>query len=134
MTEFKEFVLSLWANVYLRSLIIFLAGIAAAYISKFITRHYLKPLAKRTKTKIDDLIIKSISSVIFYIVFFLGLKIAVTNLPIPSKLIDTLSRDLAEALAGQVEDTPAGRYSAATSLRLFRWFIEKTNLRSLDML
>jgi small-conductance mechanosensitive channel len=85
MTEIKEFVLSLWDNVYLRSLFILLAGIVAAYISKFVTRHYLKPLAKRTKTKIDDLIIKSISSVIFYIVFFLGLKIAVTNLPIPSR-------------------------------------------------
>ena len=56
------------------------------------------------------------------------------SLPIPSKLIDTLFRDLADALADQVEDTPAGHYRAATSLRLFRWFIEKINLRSLDMM
>ena len=56
------------------------------------------------------------------------------SLPIPSKLIDTLFRNLADALADQVEDTPAGHYRAATSLRLFRWFIEKINLRSLDMM
>jgi small-conductance mechanosensitive channel len=87
MADAKEFLISLWNNVYLKSLLIFLAGIAAAFLCKFITHQYLKPLAKRTKTKIDDLIIRSISSVIFYIVFFLGLKIAVGSLPIESKSI-----------------------------------------------
>jgi CO/xanthine dehydrogenase FAD-binding subunit len=55
-------------------------------------------------------------------------------LPIPSKLTDTLFRDLGDALANQVEDTPKGHYRAATSLRLFRSFLEKINIRSLDML
>jgi CO/xanthine dehydrogenase FAD-binding subunit len=57
-----------------------------------------------------------------------------TNLPMPAKLIDTLFRDLDEALSDQVEDTPKGHYRAATSLRLFRFFLEKINIRSLDML
>ncbi len=56
------------------------------------------------------------------------------SLPMQSKLLDTLFRDLADALSDQVEDTPRGHYRAATSLRLFRWFIEKINLRSLDFL
>ena len=57
-----------------------------------------------------------------------------TNLPIPSKLIDALFRDLAEALTTEVEDTPTGRYRAAASLRLFRFFLEKINLQSLGIL
>jgi CO/xanthine dehydrogenase FAD-binding subunit len=57
-----------------------------------------------------------------------------TSLPISSKLFDTLLRDLADALAAEVEDTPTGRYRGATSLRLFRSFLEKINLQSLDML
>jgi CO/xanthine dehydrogenase FAD-binding subunit len=56
------------------------------------------------------------------------------SLPLPSKLIDTLLRDLADAVSNQVEDTPKGHYRAATSLRLFRFFLEKINIRSLDML
>jgi hypothetical protein len=57
-----------------------------------------------------------------------------SKLPMPAKLIDNLSRDLGDALTGQVADTPKGRYRAATSLRLFRSFLEKINIRSLDML
>jgi CO/xanthine dehydrogenase FAD-binding subunit len=55
-------------------------------------------------------------------------------LPVPPKLSGSLYRDLEEALAGQVEDTPKGHYRRATALRLFRWFIEKINVRSLDIL
>jgi CO/xanthine dehydrogenase FAD-binding subunit len=56
------------------------------------------------------------------------------NLPIPSKLMDALFRELSEALRAEVEDTPAGRYRAAASLRLFRFFLEKINLESLEIL
>jgi len=56
------------------------------------------------------------------------------NLPVPSKLTDTLLRDLDDALADQVDDTAKGHYSRATSLRLLRCFLEKINIRSLDML
>ena len=55
-----------------------------------------------------------------------------SSLPIPSKLSESLYRDLDSALAGQVEDTPKGRYRAATSLRLVRWFLEAINHRSLE--
>jgi hypothetical protein len=54
--------------------------------------------------------------------------------PVPSKFIDTLSHDLDEALNEQVADTPAGHYRRATSLRLFRWFMETVNTRSLEIL
>ena len=90
MAEVKEFLFSLWNNVYLKFLIIVIAGFAGAFLFKFITHQYLKPLAKKTKTKIDDLIIRSISSVIFYIVFFFALKIAVGSLPIQSDSLHNL--------------------------------------------
>ena len=54
------------------------------------------------------------------------------NLPIPSKVMDALFREL-EALKTAVEDTPTGRYRAAASLRLFRFFLEKINLQSLEI-
>jgi CO/xanthine dehydrogenase FAD-binding subunit len=57
-----------------------------------------------------------------------------TSLPIPSKLTDALFRDLQEALKAEGENTPTGRYRAAASLRLFRFFLEKVNLQSLDIL
>ncbi|UCF96020.1 MAG: FAD binding domain-containing protein [Spirochaetaceae bacterium] len=57
-----------------------------------------------------------------------------SSLPVPSKLIDALLRDLEDALSDQVDDTPTGIYRRATSLRLFRWFLEKINTRSLEML
>jgi hypothetical protein len=56
-----------------------------------------------------------------------------SNLPIPSKLSDSLYRDLESELAEQVEDTPKGRYRAATSQRLVRWFLETINHRSLEL-
>lgn len=56
------------------------------------------------------------------------------SVPVPSKFIDTLSHDLDEALNEQVADTPAGHYRRATSLRLFRWFMETVNTRSLEIL
>lgn len=90
MQDIKDFLISIWNNVYIKSLLIFVAGILLAYIAKFISRHYLKPLAKKTKTKIDDLIIRSVASVIFYIIFFLGLKIAVDNLPFESSVMSNL--------------------------------------------
>jgi xanthine dehydrogenase small subunit len=55
------------------------------------------------------------------------------SLPIPTRLMDGLFHDLADALADQVEDTPRGRYRAATSLRLFRSFLDRINIRSLDI-
>jgi len=66
-------------NLYLRFLAVLLITIIIAYLAKIILRQVLKPLAKKTKTKIDDLIIKSLSSIIFYIVLLVGLKVGLQN-------------------------------------------------------
>jgi len=61
-------------NIYLRFLFILVISLIVAFIVKLITNNVLKPWAKKTKTKVDDLIIKSISSIVFYIIIILGFK------------------------------------------------------------
>jgi small-conductance mechanosensitive channel len=80
-------------NIYLKFLFILVVSLLVAFIAKFIMRRVLKPLAKKTKTRIDDLIIKSISSIIFYIVVILGFKLGIQHFEFEtavfSSLVDT---------------------------------------------
>lgn len=81
-------------NLYLRFLFILVVALVVAFIAKLIVKGVLSPLARRTKTKIDDLIVKSISSVIFYIVIAIGFKVGFQNFEFETftwnNLIDTL--------------------------------------------
>lgn len=65
---------SITGNNYLRFLLIIVISVVIAVLAKLIVRNVLKPLVKKTKTKVDDLIVKSLSSIIFYIVIILGFK------------------------------------------------------------
>ncbi|MFQ6109218.1 MAG: mechanosensitive ion channel family protein, partial [Candidatus Aminicenantales bacterium] len=87
MNEVFRFIIG---NVYLKFLLELLITVVIAYLAKFIVSRVLKPLAKRTKTKIDDLIIKSISSIIFYIILALGLKIGIQYFEIKTKIYESL--------------------------------------------
>ncbi len=55
------------------------------------------------------------------------------SVPVSTKLIDSLLADLDAALEEE-DDTMEGRYRKATAARLFRWFMEKVNSRSLELL
>jgi small-conductance mechanosensitive channel len=81
-------------NIYLKFLFILSASVLVAIVVKFVMRRILKPLAKKTKTKIDDLIIKSISSIVFYLVLLLGFKIGIQHFQfetaIYSSIVNTL--------------------------------------------
>jgi MscS family membrane protein len=57
-------------------------------------RQILKPLAKRTKTQIDDLIIKSISSIIFYVILILGFKIGIQHFEFETTIYSSLVNSL----------------------------------------
>ena len=85
---------SIIGNIYLRFLFIIAVSVLIAFLAKFVMRQILKPLAKKTKTRIDDLIIKSISSIIFYIVLILGFKIGIQHFEFEtgfySSIVDTL--------------------------------------------
>lgn len=77
-------------NIYLRFFLILVISVLVAFIVKLIMRNVLKPLAKKTKTKVDDLIIKSISSIIFYIIIVLGFKISIQHFEFETSLYSSL--------------------------------------------
>ena len=60
---------------YLKFLAALVITVIVAFLAKIILKQVLKPLAKKTKTKIDDIVIKSVSSIIFYIALLLGIKV-----------------------------------------------------------
>lgn len=64
---------------YLEFLATLVITVIIAFLAKIILKQVLKPLAEKTKTKIDDLIIKSLSSIIFYIALLLGFKVGLQN-------------------------------------------------------
>jgi small-conductance mechanosensitive channel len=81
-------------HIFLEFLFILVISLIVAIIAKFIMIQVLKPLAKKTKTKVDDLIIKSISSIIFYIILAIGFKIGFQTFQIQvqiyNNLVDTI--------------------------------------------
>lgn len=93
MKAFTDVFQFIWDNDYLRFLLIAFFSFIAAFVIKMIVAKILKPLAKKTKTEIDDLIVKSISSIIFYFSLFLGIKIGLQHFgfqsPILSNMIDS---------------------------------------------
>ncbi|NOR15075.1 MAG: mechanosensitive ion channel [Candidatus Aminicenantes bacterium] len=91
VSEIWAYILS---NIYLRFLFTLLVALIIGVIVKLIVNRVLRPLALKTKTKIDDLIIKSISSVVFYVILALGFKIGFQHFEFESNIfngvIDTL--------------------------------------------
>lgn len=81
-------------NIYLRFLFILVVSVLVAFIVKFIMRQVLKPLTKKTKTKIDDLIIKSISSIIFYVIVILGFKVGIQHFEFDTALYSSIVNSL----------------------------------------
>jgi len=77
-------------NPGLRFLLITAASILVAVAVKLVVKGVLKPLAKKTKTKVDDLIIKSISSIVFFLVLTLGIKIGLQSLPLQTVIYQSL--------------------------------------------
>ncbi|MDH4218089.1 MAG: mechanosensitive ion channel family protein [Candidatus Aminicenantes bacterium] len=77
-------------NMYLRFLFILVISLIVAFLVKLIMTRVLKPLAMKTKTKVDDLIIKSISSIIFFIIIVLGFRIGIQHFEFETALYSNL--------------------------------------------
>lgn len=81
-------------NVYLRFVAILALTLVIAFILKIFLKVVLKPLAKKTTTKIDDIIVKSLSSLIFYVVFLVGIKVGLQHFELRTTvlqgIVDTL--------------------------------------------
>ena len=87
MKGFTDVFQFIWNNNYLRFLLIAVFSFIAAFVIKMIVAKILKPLARKTKTEIDDLVVKSISSIIFYFALFLGIKIGLQRFEIQSPIL-----------------------------------------------
>jgi len=74
----------IWENLYLRFLLILVLTVIAAWIARIILKKILRPLTKKTNTKIDDLIIRNSSSMIFYIILAIGLKVSLSYVSLES--------------------------------------------------
>lgn len=85
---------SIMGNLYWRFLFILAITLVVAYLAKLIVKGILKPMAMRTKTKVDDLIIKSISSVIFYLILALGFKIGFQHFDFESTIYNSVINSL----------------------------------------
>jgi MscS family membrane protein len=78
------------SHIFLEFLFILFISLIVAFIAKFILIRILKPLAKKTKTKVDDLIIKSISSILFYIILAIGFKIGFQTFQLQVEIYNNL--------------------------------------------
>jgi len=87
VSEIYQLIIS---NIYLKFLLILVISLIMAFLVKLVVSQILKPLAKKTKTLVDDLIIKSISSVIFYIILVLGFKVGFQTLQVETSLYHSL--------------------------------------------
>lgn len=94
MSVINDIIQFISESVWLRFLAVLVITVVVAIISRFVLTAILKPLSKRTKTKVDDIIIKSIASIIFYIVLLIGAKIGLQQFtletPFFQSLVDTL--------------------------------------------
>jgi MscS family membrane protein len=87
VSEIYQFIMT---NIYLEFLFILVISLIMAFLVKLVVVRVLKPLTRRTRTLVDDLIIKSIASVIFYIILVLGFKIGFSALQIENELYHSL--------------------------------------------
>jgi small-conductance mechanosensitive channel len=91
VNKILEFIFS---NIYLKFLFVLVITLIISYFAKFIFRKILKPLTKKTKTKVDDLIIKSISSIVFYIILVLGIKFGLQYFELKTAIYNNLINTL----------------------------------------
>ncbi len=94
MKAFTDVFQFIWDNNYLRFLLIAVFSFIGAFLAKLIVARILKPLAKKTKTKIDDLVVKSISSIVFYFFFFMGIKIGLQHFEFESPTLKNLTETI----------------------------------------
>ena len=70
------------------SALIFLLFLIIGFIIQHIFEHYFNKLAKRTKTKLDDEILKNVKRPIYILVIFFGIFFAIYNVNDYTQLID----------------------------------------------
>ncbi len=78
-------------NKYLTSLVILLAFLIVAKVVLWIFSRYLMAFARKTKTKVDDLLFAETKWPVFYLIVFYGVKISLVNLQINGLATSTIN-------------------------------------------
>jgi MscS family membrane protein len=94
MDLINEVVQFIWENVALRFLTILFITIIAALLLKVVLKAVLKPLTKKTKTKVDDIIIKSLSSIVFYVILLIGIKVSLAQFQLTTNVFQNIVNTL----------------------------------------
>ena len=106
------------------SALIFIGFIILGWIIDIIFEHYFKRLAKRTKTKIDDEIIKNVKRPIFVLVIFFGVYFFIQNLGVMQDyqgLVDNVFLLIEILLIAYI-------FTRVTNV-LFAWYAERQEKR-----
>jgi len=77
-------------NAYLRALVILILAFVVIRILIFIIEKVIIKFTKKTKTDVDDLIIEKSSKPITALAFFIGLRFALVEVPIPENFLNIL--------------------------------------------
>jgi len=74
-------------NTYIQSLLIFIFFLFFAAVIILFYKRYIKKIALKTKTKVDDIILEKSEKPIFYILLLIGIKLAIKPLSITNPTI-----------------------------------------------
>ncbi|MDP7180487.1 MAG: mechanosensitive ion channel family protein [Candidatus Woesearchaeota archaeon] len=77
----------IWANPYAQALLIFVGFFFIAKIVVFVSEKYLLKLAEKTKTQVDDMIIKKTNRPISLLLIFFGVKLGLLPLGIAENIM-----------------------------------------------
>jgi MscS family membrane protein len=99
----KEYLLNLWHSIpytdyfqnnYIASAAILIIFIVLAKLLLFIFGKYLQRWARKTKTKVDDLIFERTKSPLFYLILVYGVKLSLLNLGLNNQILTNIINSL----------------------------------------
>ena len=104
------------------SAIILILFLIVGWIVEHIFEHYFKKLAKKTKTTLDDEIIKNVKRPIYILVIFLGIYYFIHNLSVLDQYID---KGLVEKVFLLIEILLIAYIFTRVTNVLFAWYAER---------
>jgi len=85
--NWQEIYAAVYYNKYLQAAVIFIGFIVLSKLFVFISKNIVLKLTKKTKTKLDDLIIESTNRPISLLLIFIGAHLAIIPLGVPEKAL-----------------------------------------------
>lgn len=104
------------------STIILICFLIFGWIINIIFEHYFKRLAKKTKTKLDDEILKNVKKPIYILVIFLGIYYFVHNLSVLNQYID---QNIIDGIFLFIEILLIAYIFTRVTNVLFAWYAER---------